>query len=161
MKNLYFCSMKPTLIYHGSNVVVEKPKILISGFYKDFGYGFYCTRFEKQAQRWALSRKNGSEVSVYEYVDVTNLKKMQFSSMTDQWLDFVVDCRRGVEHSYDIVEGPMADDQIWDYVEDFASGSISREAFWTLVKFKYPTNQIVFATEAALQSITYLKSYSL
>ncbi len=81
--------------------------------------------------------------------------------MTDQWLDFVVDCRRGVEHSYDIVEGPMADDQIWDYVEDFASGSISREAFWALAKFKYPTNQIVFTTEAALQSINYLKSYSL
>ena len=113
--------MKTTLIYHGSNVVVEKSKILISGFYKDFGYGFYCTRFEKQAQRWALSRKNGSEVSVYEYIDVPNLKTMQFGSMTDQWLDFVVDCRRGVEHSYDIVEGPMADDQIWDYVEDFAS----------------------------------------
>ena len=27
-------------IFHGSNVVVEKPQILISGFYKDFGYGF-------------------------------------------------------------------------------------------------------------------------
>ena len=23
-------------------------------------------------------------------------------------LDFVADCRRGIEHSYDIVEGPMA-----------------------------------------------------
>lgn len=37
--------------------------------------------------------------------------------MTDEWLCFVVDCRRGIEHNYDIVEGPMADDQIWDYVD--------------------------------------------
>ena len=43
--------------------------------------------------------------------------------MTDEWLDFVVDCRQGVTHQYDIVEGPMADDQIWDYVEDFIEGT--------------------------------------
>ena len=30
-------------IYHGSNVKVEKPEVLVRGFYKDFGYGFYCT----------------------------------------------------------------------------------------------------------------------
>ena len=47
-------------------------------------------------------------------------------------------------HTYDIVEGPMADDQIWDYVEDYTADKISKEAFWALVKFKYPTHQIVF-----------------
>lgn len=31
-------------------------------------------------------------------------------------MEFVVDCRRGKEHGYDMVEGPMADDQIWDYL---------------------------------------------
>ena len=31
-------------LYHGSNVEVQKPKILANGFYKDFGYGFYCTK---------------------------------------------------------------------------------------------------------------------
>ena len=35
------------VLFHGSNVVVKKPQILISGFYKDFGYGFYCTKLEK------------------------------------------------------------------------------------------------------------------
>ena len=32
--------------------------------------------------------------------------------MTEEWLEFVVNCRRGIEHNYDVVEGPMADDQI-------------------------------------------------
>ena len=36
-------------IFHGGNVAVEKPQILLSGFYKVFGYGFYCTNIEKQA----------------------------------------------------------------------------------------------------------------
>lgn len=44
-------------IYHGSNVPVEKPLIQTTGFYKDFGFGFYCTVFEKQAQRWALTHQ--------------------------------------------------------------------------------------------------------
>jgi hypothetical protein len=81
--------------------------------------------------------------------------------MTDVWSDFVVACRRGVKHDYDIVDGPMADDQIWDYVEDFMDGSISREAFWVLAKFKYPTHQIVFCTQRALDSISYISNFSL
>lgn len=45
----------------------------------------------------------------------------------------------------------MADDTIWDYIEDFIDGKITREAFWVLVKFKYPTHQIVFTTDRALK----------
>ena len=81
--------------------------------------------------------------------------------MTEEWLRFVLDCRRGKEHSYDIVEGPMADDQIWDYVEDYMSGNISEAAFWELVKFKYPTHQIVFCTEDALKTLQFKGSDTL
>ena len=81
--------------------------------------------------------------------------------MTEEWLDFIVACRRGIRHDYDIVEGPMADDTIWNYVEDLVSGDISREAFWALVKFKYPTHQIVFCTQKALDCIKYISNYSL
>ena len=84
-----------------------------------------------------------------------------FVEMTEEWLQFIVDCRRGIKHPYDIVEGPMADDTIWDYVEDYMAGRISKAAFWELVKFKYPTHQIVFCTEKALQTIKFEGSYSL
>lgn len=79
----------------------------------------------------------------------------------EEWLQFVVDCRRGIEHTYDIVEGPMADDQVWDYVEDYVAGNISKAAFWELVKFKYPTHQIVFCTEQALETISFEGSENL
>jgi len=55
----------------------------------------------------------------------------------------------------------MADDQIWDYVEDFMEGIITREAFWVLAKFKYPTHQIVFCTQKSLESIKYKDNISL
>ncbi len=42
-------------VYFGSNRIVNQPKIITDGYYKDFGYGFYCANFEKQAKRWALS----------------------------------------------------------------------------------------------------------
>jgi hypothetical protein len=141
------------IIYHGSNVTVANPKILINGHYKDFGYGFYCTNLEKQAKRWALTRKGASVVNCYDYTEDKNLKVCTFEEMTEEWLQFVVDCRRGKEHDYDIVEGPMADDQIWDYVEDYIVGNITKAAFWELVKFKYPTHQIVFCTEDALKTL--------
>lgn len=148
-------------IYYGSNVIVNQPKIITDGFYKDFGYGFYCTNFEKQAKRWVLTKKNKHVVNVYSYTENKNLNCLIFKEMSDEWLDFVVSSRQGERHEYDIVEGPMADETIWNYVDDFARGLISRTAFWELVKFKYPTHQIVFCTEAALKCLEYDRSYQL
>lgn len=55
----------------------------------------------------------------------------------------------------------MADDEVWDYVEDFLSGRITREAFWALARFKHPTHQIIFCTDKALQTIKFESSYEL
>ena len=52
----------------------------------------------------------------------------------------------GIEHDYKMVEGLMADDWIWNFIEAFVDGNISRDAFWELVKFNYPTHQIAFTT---------------
>lgn len=148
-------------LFHGSNMEVSSPKILTNGYYKDFGFGFYCTSLEKQAKRWALTKSKQHIVNIYNYQVNQELKKKHFSEMTEEWLDFVVACRHGEPHSFDIVEGPMADDTIWDYIEDFLTGEITREAFWVLVKFKYPTHQIVFCTDKALSSISFERSYRL
>ena len=83
------------------------------------------------------------------------LNVCSFREMSEAWLEFVVNSRLGIEHNFDIVEGPMADDQIWDYVEDYIGGRISKAAFWELVKFKYPTHQIAFCTEAALRTLQF------
>lgn len=150
--------MATTMLYHGSNVEVSAPKIMLNGFYKDFGYGFYLTNMERQAKRWALTKRGASIVSVFSYIEDSKNNVVSFSGMTEEWLEFVVNCRRGVAHSFDIVEGPMADDQIWDYVEDYMDGSITKAAFWELIKFRYPTHQIAFCTEKALEALHFERS---
>ena len=148
-------------LFHGTNTIVKNPEIRVAGYNKDFGFGFYCTNLERQAQRWAMAKRNPHIVCVYNYEPDDRLNVKSFHMMTDEWLDFVAACRHGESHPYDIVEGPMADDEVWDYVEDFLSGRITREAFWALVKFKHPTHQILFCTDKALKTLTYQSNYEL
>ena len=143
-------------LYHGSTVIVEQPEIRIAKFNKDFYFGFYCTTIRSQAERWATRFGDGF-VNVYDYTENAQLKKLSFSEMTEEWLDFIAACRNGTPHDYDIVEGPMADDTIFNYVQGFLDGKYSREAFWSLARFKHPTHQISFHTEEALKTIRFVE----
>ena len=107
------------------------------------------------------SKRNPHIVCVYEYKSDERLNIKCFPEMSDEWLDFVASCRHSEPHGYDIVEGPMADDEVWDYVGDFISGRITREVFWAQAKFKHPTHQIVFCTDKALSTLTYVEHYEI
>jgi hypothetical protein len=142
-------------VYHGSFTAIEKPRVLKSKFPKDFGDGFYCTELLEQAIRWA-NRYDNAVVSIYEYQPVDTLNILVFYEMTEEWLDFVVNCRSGKVHNHDIVIGAMANDQIYNYISDFIDGVITREQFWVLAKFKHPTHQICFCNEDALKTLEFL-----
>lgn len=144
-------------VYHGGFTTVNKPEIIKSRFPKDFGEGFYCTKLEKQAERWA-SRYDTAVVSIYEYTPNETLNMLVFETMTEEWLDFIVKCRSGEMHNYDIVIGAMANDQIYNYISDFIDGIITREQFWVLAKFKHPTHQVCFCSEKALKTLQFTKS---
>ena len=143
-------------IYHGSTVIVQKPEIRTARFNKDFYFGFYCTVFRNQAERWATRFGDGF-VNVYEYVENPDLKILRFPELSEEWLDFIAACRSGIPHSYDIVEGPMADDTIFNYVQDFLDQRISRNQFWEMARFKKPTHQISFHTEEALKTLKFVR----
>ena len=147
-------------LYHGSRVIVEYPEIRVQRFQKDFFWGFYCTAIERQAVRWATKFGIAGAVNVYAFDDQAALSIKRFPEMTGEWLDFVAACRTGVPHSYDVVEGPMADDTIFNYVQSFLDGEISRAAFWELAKFRYPTHQISFHTARALSALKFERSYA-
>lgn len=146
------------ILYHGSKEIVEYPEIRKTMFNKDFYFGFYCTEYEKQAKRWATRYGNKGYINKYEYVPNVELKYLKFDTMTEEWLDFIVACRLGKPHTFDIVEGPMADDAIFNYVQNFIDKKISRAAFWELAKFNHPTHQISFHTISALNTLTFLES---
>lgn len=141
-------------VYHGGYQPVEKPEIRKGRNTKDFGIGFYCTIIKEQAERWARRYKT-KIVSIYDVKAFSDLKVKEFKEMTEEWLDFIISCRSGKEHDYDIVIGAMADDQVYNYISDYMEGTITREQFWVLARFKYPTHQIVFCTEKALKYLEY------
>ena len=143
------------ILYHGSREIVGFPEIRIQKYNKDFYFGFYCTTYEEQAKRWATRFLGKGYVNRYIYTPNPQLKVKIFPEMTEEWLDFIAACRLGKQHDYDIVEGPMADDTIFNYVQNFVDGKISREAFWSLAKFKKPTHQISFHTARALATLTF------
>lgn len=88
----------------------------------------------------------------------TRLNILEFKEMTEEWLDFIISCRYGKSHDYDIVIGAMANDQIYNYIADYMDGIITREQFWSLAKFKYPTHQICFCSPQALQCLQFISS---
>ncbi len=146
------------ILYHSSKEIVEFPEIRKSRYTKDFSWGFYCTNNFKQALRWANRGEGDPVINYYTYERNDKLSILKFDSMTDEWLDFIARCRSGETHRYDIVEGPMANDTVWNYVNDFLSGRISRRQFWALAEFRYPTHQMSFHTLAALDCLTYDRS---
>lgn len=143
-------------IYHGGYCPVETPEIREGKYAKDFGTGFYCVELREQATRWA-KRYETPMVSNYDLKLNQTLSILHFTEMSEEWLDFIVDCRNGVKHTYDIVIGAMANDQIYNYISDFINGVLTREQFWVLAKFKRPTHQINFCTPQALECITFIK----
>ena len=145
------------IIYHGSYCIIEEPKILLGKYTKDFGTGFYCTILEEQAQKWAM-KYNTPIINKYEYNEDSNLKIKNFTLMTEEWLDFIIECRNGKKHEYDIVIGAMADDQVYNYITDLMSGEITRAAFWELAKFRHPTHQIAFCTEKSLNCMKFVEA---
>lgn len=146
------------LIYHGSYMKIEFPEIRKHRFTKDFSWGFYCTKIKEQAERWS-EKFNTSIVNVYEVRNINSLKIKIFKDYSDEWLEFVVSCRNGNTHDYDVVMGPMADDTIYDYIEAYTLGQMNKEKFFELMKFKYPTHQISFHTIKALDCINFIESY--
>lgn len=145
------------MLYYGGYNEVRLPQIIKGKYAKDFGAGFYCTELKEQAIRWA-KRFETPVVSVYSFEPNVTLNTVTFNEMTEDWLQFIIDCRTGIEHNYDIISGPMANDQIYNYVADYMNGILTKEQFWILAKFKHPTHQICFCTAQALNCLTFLKS---
>lgn len=91
------------ILYHGSNVTVDKPKLIRQNRYLDFGYGFYTTTNRDQAvnfaQKVADRRKTGVATlniySVDEFVAFKECSLLHFDSPGEAWLDFVAANRQG------------------------------------------------------------------
>lgn len=148
------------IIYYGNYEVVQKPSIIKGKYTKDFGDGFYCSRNREQAEKWTKKYKT-PVVNSYELMDISDLKVKGFKEYNEEWLDFVVHCRNGGEHDYDIVEGFMSDDTIYEVIEEYINGKIDKPALLDMMRFKWSNKQISFHSARALSKIVFLESYNI
>lgn len=155
------------ILFHGSNIVIESPKIITSEKGRDFGFAFYLTPIKEQAERMAIRRckinRSGRPiVSVFEWNEKKdNLNYRCFDKPDVEWLDLIVKCRSDAKysHNYDIVEGKIADDSVGETVLFVMDGIISKEDAVERLKFQQINSQIAFCTEKSLLSLRYLYSY--
>ena len=151
-------SYKPADLFHGSYMVVREPRCDLNKDPCDFGNGFYCTVIKEQANSFA-HKFNPPIVSCFTYEPNPTLKIKQFDDISKEWLDAIAEGRAGRDLGYDIVEGPMADDNIWDYVQDYFNDRLALKDFLDLAKFKYRTHQICFCTDRAIQTLQFRRYY--
>ena len=152
------------IIYHGSNVTVEEPKILTPNRYLDFGAGFYTTTNYDQALNFAgkvtMRKKCGrSTVNIYELDEdiFDKVNALNFESADEAWLDFVSDNRSGIDRTagYDLICGPVANDDVYQTFILYSTGVYTKEQTIEALKIKKLYNQYVFTTDRALSFLTF------
>ena len=142
------------ILYHGSNVHIERPDISFSRSKLDFGRGFYVTPIKTQAVSWArrfLARGNASVVSAYETDEpklLHDAKVLLFEAYSDEWLDFIVRCRSGEDFTnYDLVIGGVANDKVFDTVQLYLDELIGKSDAIKRLKYSEPNIQYAFRTQ--------------
>lgn len=154
-------------LYHGSNVIVSKPEILVSDRTLDFGTGFYLTSSSEQAKKWseltAKRKKSGyPTVSIFEFddQDLSNLKYLIFPQADKDWLRFVSANRKSEnsQNDYDLIVGPVANDKTMPVISLYFAGIYDEEdAIKRLLPQKL-CDQYVFRSELALQKLIFVKA---
>ena len=148
-------------LYHGSYVEVDKPHF-VNVDYLDYGSGFYITSSYELASNMAIvackRRKMGKPiVSVYEFderaLNLLNVKV--FDGPNGEWLEYVVQNRKGIYRGlrYDLVIGPVANDNTLRVISDYMAGSIDKETALVLLKPQKLKDQYAFLTKDALAYI--------
>ena len=158
-------------VYHGSYEEISVIDLSKCELGRDFGRGFYVTKLRNQAEFWAKRKGHVHETDGYvtEYTfyenafDRYNLNVLRFKGYDEDWLNFVVENRRpdAALHDYDIVEGPVANDDIAQRIFAYLAGTISKTDFLEELKFKHhQSHQIAFCTLASLQMLEWVNQKS-
>lgn len=144
------------ILYHGSNVEVKEPKIIKTKRLLDFGTGFYLTSDFEQAKKWAIRttarREEGvPTISVFKIneCEINKLQTMTFDSANKEWLRYISLNRtdKSAKDSYDLVIGPVANDQAIRTVNNYLKGYFDEDIAIKLLLPQNLKDQYAFKTE--------------
>ena len=169
----HYCN-KP--LYHGSTQVVDVIDLKKAKTGCDFGVGFYLTTSKVQAGTWAkimCRRKRTNVAIVNEYTVATfeGLRCLIFNEADASWLDFIVMNRRNFSrkpaHEYDVVIGPVADDDMQVVIDNYMAGVYDhyghtvKEMVIGFLETGNLRDQIALCTLAAIERVTHTGNYNL
>lgn len=157
------------IVYHASNVEVRQPMLVESNRMLDFGPGFYTTTNQEQAIRFTKSvvaKRGGAPIlNTYEFDEVgfTACLVRRFDGLSGEWLDFVAENRTGnyVGIRYDLIFGPVANDNVYSTVLLYMRGFMSRESIISELRVHKLYDQLVFATPASFRYLAFIRSEAL
>lgn len=147
------------ILYHGSYIEVAESDLKHSRPNVDFGLGFYVTPLYEQAVKWCGKFKRRGRDGIISCYDIdensyTLLKVLRFESYSEEWLDFILNCRRGNDVTdYDVVIGGVANDKVFNTVELFFEGLIDKTEALKRLRYEEPNLQICFRSEKALKQL--------
>lgn len=153
-------------LYHGSTVAVVSPRIVRGGRVGDFGVGFYTTTDFEQAKRFVrrkcvIEGLDRGVVSVYTVPDDilqrSDVISKSFGAANEEWVRFVFSNRRDAlfEHGFDLVFGPVANDQVYASFALFEDGQIGYEELIRRLLSRRLVDQMLFHTEHALSFLKF------
>ncbi len=148
-------------VFHEASVIVDRPDISFSRDRLDFGKGFYVTPLYKQAVLWALRWKHRQQkaiVNTYrfhdEFISEMNLKTKTFAVYDQEWLRFMAANREGgAVERYDIVQGGIANDKVFNTLELYFDKLISEEEALRRLKFEEPNHQICICRQDLIERL--------
>jgi hypothetical protein len=154
-------------LYHGSNTKIAEIDLAKCRPYRDFGKGFYLTTLAEQAARMAKRtvRLYGGHpnVSTFEFDanEAESLKMLMFTAVSQDWAQFVINNRlrsfrdftnplSNHDNKYDIVFGPVANDDLALLFRQFSDGIIDLDTLSHGLESKQLNNQFSFHTPAGI-----------
>lgn len=166
------------ILYHGSNVPIQAIDLSLAVPYKDFGRGFYLTSIPVQAERMArrVARFRGGTPTVTEFaapddlLSLGDLNTRIFDGVTVEWALFVINNRNrdfddisspdcNTDLKYDVVFGPVGNDDITFLIEQFTNGFIGEERLREGLEYKKASDQYSFHSEKAIAYLERKGSY--
>ena len=152
---------KELIVYHGTGAEFNQIDLSKSHNRRDFGKGFYTTVLETQSKEWAYRlslREKQNQYFVYEFIfeESPSLKVKRFDTLNEEWLNFIKLNRSkgGLPHDYDVVIGPVADDNTMETVQLYIANILTASEAVERLRYNKVNNQVSFHTEKSLE---YLK----
>ncbi|MFV0343973.1 MAG: DUF3990 domain-containing protein [Anaerocolumna sp.] len=151
------------ILYHGTNVKFDTVDLKHSRDKRDFGRGFYTTSIKEQAHSWAETMYiryggQGQYVMKFKLRLREDLNIKVFCGISREWLTMIKNNRLfgGTQHDYDIVIGPVADDNTIRTVSLYVAGIYNEDIALEKLRPYEAHDQVSLHTTKALLYLEYL-----